>query len=195
MIRRRERHVGLAERDRPGRPQACDGIGIAMGKVIRQMRKAAGRRHSAHFVRILDGDRQPVKRTARIARGAIGRASGGSCPLDVQGNHGIQCGVHALEARELQVEQLQRAELARPEQAKKGSRRTEFGRELVFVVHADTPERGYRRSYTQMASCSRGSWDSSPCPTAETGTQFIRQAERHSECAATASASSADGIE
>jgi hypothetical protein len=57
VIRCGEGHVRLAEDHRSSGSQSDDRVGVAVRHMFCQVRKAARRRHTRHFERILDGDR------------------------------------------------------------------------------------------------------------------------------------------
>ena len=138
VIGRRERHVGLAERDGARRPEQGHRLRVACRDVVGELREAARRRHPRNLPGVLDRDRQPVQRAAAIGRRVIGRPGRLPRALDVHRHDGVDAPVVLVDAGELRIQQLQRSELPVADQG------DELGRRQQFGVHV--PPRPHRRN-------------------------------------------------
>ena len=97
------RHVGLADGERAGAPQALDddGVGLADGVAIDG--RAARERQARGFLQVLERDREAVQRAQRLAAGGArrrpgapgrGTSSGGSIPT-IALTWGFHCSIRA----------------------------------------------------------------------------------------------------
>ena len=108
------RHVGLAEEHHAGRADPLDDQVVVVGHVVREQRRAEGRRPPGGGVGVLHRERQAVQRTQRTAAGLVlvGRAGAGAGPVLVERDDRVELGVAGGDPVEVQVEQLARRDLA-----------------------------------------------------------------------------------
>ena len=108
-VARPPRQVGLAEHDGAGGLEAGDGGCVLGGHVVGELRGATGRADALGLDGVLDRDRQTVERPEHVAAehgDLVGRVGGGARPLDVEGDDRVHVAVEALDAVEVEVEQL-----------------------------------------------------------------------------------------
>ena len=108
-----ERHVRLAEEHDAGPEQAVDGQRVPGRDVVVEGRHAPRRGQAGDVVRLLDGHGHAVQRAPHLAAGQ--RAVGGARPraraLEIPDDDRVQRAIVALDARQVEVEQLETAEL------------------------------------------------------------------------------------
>ena len=107
-----DRHIGLADDDRAGVPQAPHGHSVDGGYPILQHGATAGGRHPGHVEGILDGDRQSLERTRASVPDALVRLPGGCLGAAlIAMDDGVDGRVHPSDAPQGERHQLGRREL------------------------------------------------------------------------------------
>ena len=125
QVARERRQVGLGEDDRAGLDGAFDDVGIAVGNMRRERRVSGRRANAGRLERILDGDRQPVERSPRLAArecfvGLPGALAGA---LEVERDDGVEGLVESRDARRIRVEQFEGTDLAAADRCSEIGRR------------------------------------------------------------------------
>ena len=108
------RHVGLAEEHHAGRADPLDDQVVVVGHVVREHRRAEGRRPPGGGVGVLHREGQAVQRAQRAAAGLVlvGGAGAVAGPVLVERDDRVELGVAGGDPVEVQVQQLARRDLA-----------------------------------------------------------------------------------
>jgi hypothetical protein len=136
------RHVGLPDRDRPGRPDALDDQLVGVGHVVGEQRGPVRRPPPPDVVGVLERERETVQGAECVAPGrrlvrSLGAVAGA---VLVQTDDGVELRVAVGDALQVEVEQLARGDLHGPDGGGHRARR----RVDVQLTHPSPPSHGTR---------------------------------------------------
>ncbi len=117
------RRVGLAEQNAASRADPSDDRRILARHEILAAQRAASRHDTGGIEGILDRERHAMQRAQRLAAGqqGVGRCRFRQCAFAAGGDHGVELGVHRIDAREAGLDHVHRGDLLA------GDHRGDFG--------------------------------------------------------------------